>query len=143
MTIIAPESRDFVKRKFSEGYRGDFNIQQFEYTGLKKDGRKIECHTSIIYIPYKWGVAIHGIINDVSVRKRINEELQKTKDNLQIALDSIPTSIFYTDKNNRLIQVNDAFCRLLGLSREAILGRTIAELFPNLPEKAADAILGR
>ena len=135
MSLIAPESRDIVKKKLDEGYRGEFNIQQFEYTGLKKDGRKIECHTSIIFIPYKWGVAIHGIINDVSVRKRINEELQKSKDNLQLALDSIPTSIFYTDKNHRFIQVNDAFCRLLGLSREAIIGHNISELFPNLPEK--------
>ena len=135
MSLIAPESRDLFKKKLDEGYRGDFNIQQFEYTGLKKDGRKIECHTSIIYIPYKWGVAIHGILNDVSVRKRINNELQKSQENLQLALDSIPTSIFYTDKGNQFIRVNDAFCRLLGLPRETIIGRKISELFPNLPEK--------
>ena len=135
MSIVAPESRSFVKRKFDEGYRGEFNAQQFEFTGIKKDGRKIECHTSIIFIPYKWGVAIHGILNDVSVRKRIDEELQKSQDNLQVALDSIPTSIFYTDKNHRFFQVNDAFCKLLGLPKEEILNRNISELFPNLPEQ--------
>lgn len=135
MSIVAPESKNFVKRKFAEGYRGEFNAQQFEFTGIKKDGRKIECHTSIIFIPYKWGVAIHGILNDISVIKRINEELQKPQDNLQSALDSIPTSIFYTDKSHRFFQVNDAFSRLLGFSREDILNHNISELFPHLPEK--------
>jgi PAS domain S-box-containing protein/diguanylate cyclase (GGDEF)-like protein len=135
MSLIAPESRKFVRRKLDEGYRGEFNAQQFEFTGIKKDSRKIECYTSIIFIPYKWGVAIHGVLNDISVKKRINDELQKPQDNLQIALDSIPTSIFYTDRSHRFFQINDAFSRLLGLPREEILNRNISELFPHLPEK--------
>jgi PAS domain S-box-containing protein/diguanylate cyclase (GGDEF)-like protein len=134
MDLIAPESRKLVQKKLSQGYRGEFNIQQFEFTGIRKDGKKIECHTSVIFIPYKWGVAVHGILNDISARKRINEELQKTQEEIQTALDSIPTSIFYSNLENQFVKVNDAFCKLLGMKRENILGKKISDLFPNLSE---------
>ena len=67
------------------------------------------------------------------MRKRIDEELQRERSDLQLILNSIPTSIYYTDREHRFIQINEAFSKALGRQRESILGRTISELFPNLP----------
>ena len=134
MTLVAPESQTLIREKMRQGYGGDFTVQQYDFTGLTKDNRKIECETSVLFIPYKWGVAIHGILRDVTMRKRINEELQKQRKDLQPILNSIPTSIFYTDRKHRFVQVNEAFCKFLGLSRDDIIGKTIADLFPDLPE---------
>jgi diguanylate cyclase (GGDEF)-like protein/PAS domain S-box-containing protein len=133
MILIAPESRNLVLDMIKQGARGAFSSQQFEFAALTKDGRKIECETTILFIPYKWGNAIHGILRNITVRKRIDEELQRERSDLQLVLNSIPTSIYYTDKNHRFIQINDAFSQSLGLPMDAILGRSIAELFPNLP----------
>lgn len=133
MTLVAPESQQFVREKLKEGYRGEFAAQEYEYTGMKKDGSRIECETFILFIPYKWGMAIHGMLRDVSLRKRIDEELQRPCGDLQVVLNSIPTSVFYTDRDHRFIRVNLAFCKSLGLPMEQIVGKTMAELFPNLP----------
>jgi len=133
MTLVAPESRQFVREKLKEGYSGEFAVQEYEYTGMKKDGSRIECETFILFIPYKWGVAIHGILRDISVRKRIDEELQRPRGDLQVVLNSIPTSVFYTDRDHRFIRVNRAFCKSLGLPMEQIVGKSMMELFPNLP----------
>ena len=133
MTLVAPESRQFVRERHKEGYRGELAAQNYEYTGTKKDGSKIECETLIMFIHYKWGVAIHGMLRDISLRKRIDEELQRPRGDLQIVLNSIPTSVFYTDRDHRFIQVNKAFCKSLGFPMEQIVGKTITELFPNLP----------
>jgi diguanylate cyclase (GGDEF)-like protein/PAS domain S-box-containing protein len=133
MTLIAPESRNLVMEQIQKGSRGAFSSKQFEFSAITKDGRKIECETTVIFIPYKWGVAMHGILRNITVRKRIDEELQRERSDLQLVLNSIPTSIYYTDRNHRFMQINEAFSRSLGLPMEAILGRTIAELFPNLP----------
>jgi diguanylate cyclase (GGDEF)-like protein/PAS domain S-box-containing protein len=73
------------------------------------------------------------VLRDISVRKRIDEELQRQRSDLQIVLNSIPTSIFYTDGNCRFIRANKAFCKSLGFPLEQIIGKTLAELFPNLP----------
>jgi diguanylate cyclase (GGDEF)-like protein/PAS domain S-box-containing protein len=133
MTLVAPENRRFVRDKHRQKSGSEFTAQQYEFTGLTKDGLKIECETFVLFIPYKWGVAIHGMLRNVSMRKRIDEELQRHRSDLQIVLNSIPTSIFYTDRNHRFTQVNKAFCKSMGFPMEQIIGKTLAELFPNLP----------
>jgi diguanylate cyclase (GGDEF)-like protein/PAS domain S-box-containing protein len=133
MALVAPESQEFIREKHKEGYRGEFAAQEYEYTGMKKDGSRIECEAFILFIPYKWGVAIHGMLRDISMRKRIDEALQQSRGDLQVVLNSIPTSVFYMDREHRFIRVNRAFCKSLGLPMEEIVGKTMAELFPNLP----------
>ena len=89
MKIVAPRSRSLVENQFKQGYRGEFKIQRFEFMALRKDGHRVECETTVIFIPYKWGLAVHGILNDLHMKKHINEELHKTEERLQFALDSI------------------------------------------------------
>jgi len=72
MTVITPECRQAVEKTFIEGIRGNYHTCKFKFEGLKKDGMKIECDTSVIFIPYKWGTAIQGIIHNVSVPASIN-----------------------------------------------------------------------
>lgn len=133
MKLVAQESRQLVRDKHRLGYRGEFADQEFEFTGMTKEGLTIECETYMLIIPYKWGVAIHGVTRNISVQKRINEELQRNRSDLQIVLDSIPTSVFYTDKEHRFLRVNSTLCKALGYSLEQIIGKTLTELFPNLP----------
>jgi len=133
MKLVAPESRKFIQEKFQRGSRGEFSAQQFEFTGITKEGIRIECETFVLFIPYKWGVAIHGMLRDISVQKRIDEELQRSRSDLQIVLNSIPASIFYTDKEHRFIRANNAFCKSIGFPLEQFIGKTFTELFPNLP----------
>jgi len=134
MKLIDPDWRQFVQNKFREGLRGNFSVHQFEFIGLKKDGRKVGCEASVIFIPYKWGMAIHGVLHDVTMRKRVNDELQRNIDKLQSALDAIPTSVFYMDPQNRFIKVNQALAKLFKLPASSIVGRTLPEIFPNLPQ---------
>ncbi|MGZ6222771.1 MAG: PAS domain-containing protein, partial [Syntrophales bacterium] len=131
--LVAPENRKLVMEHVRKGYGGKFTSRQFQFAGLTKDGRKIECETTVLFIPYKWGIALHGVLRNVTVRKRIDEELQRERNDLQLILNSIPTSIYYTDRDHRFIQINEAFSKSLGRSPESILGKTIAELFPNIP----------
>ncbi len=135
LTLIAPESQGFIAEKHRKGRRGQFVTQQYEFTGMTKDGSRIECETVVLFIPYKWGIAIHGMLRDISVRKRINGELQRHRSDLQLVLNSIPTSIFYTDREHRFIRANKTFCKSLGFPMEQIIGKTLKDLFPNLPEE--------
>ena len=133
MKMVAPESRDSILEKYRRGSRGEFGAEQFEFTGVTKDGARIECETFVLFIPYKWGVAIHGMLRNISMQKRIDEELQRRRSDLQIVLNSIPASIFYTDMQHRFIRANKAFCKSIGFPQEEIIGKTFTELFPNLP----------
>jgi diguanylate cyclase (GGDEF)-like protein/PAS domain S-box-containing protein len=133
MTLVAPESRSFIQDTYRKGSRGEFQTKQYEFTGMSKDGASIECETFILFIPYKWGTAIHGMLRNISLQKRIDEELQRQRSDLQIVLNSIPASIFYTDREHRFIRVNNSFCKSVVFPLEELIGKTFTELFPNLP----------
>lgn len=49
---------------------------------------------------------------------------------LQATLDGIPDPVFVKDRAHRWIALNAAFCALLGLPRERLLGRSDPDLFP-------------
>src|SRR3990170_7907392 len=38
MKLVAPESRNFIQEKYRKGSRGEFSAQQYEFTGMAKDG---------------------------------------------------------------------------------------------------------
>lgn len=49
---------------------------------------------------------------------------------LQATLDGIPDPVFVKDRAHRWIALNAAFCDLLGLPRERLLGRSDPDVFP-------------
>ncbi|MBD3170546.1 MAG: PAS domain S-box protein [candidate division Zixibacteria bacterium] len=53
------------------------------------------------------------------------------EEELQIIFDSVPAMIFYKDRENRLVRVNQLYCRTLGLDKDAIEGKSAFELTPN------------
>ncbi len=58
------------------------------------------------------------------------EELQKHREEQQIILDSVPAWIFYKDRENRFIRVNQAFADVMGMAKEQLEGKGMAELYP-------------
>lgn len=77
MTLIAPQSRRFIRRQYQEGCRGDYKTKQIQFTGLSRDGRTIECKTFLLFIPYKWGLAIQCTLKSVSASRQTDEALRR------------------------------------------------------------------
>ncbi len=53
----------------------------------------------------------------------------------QTLLDCVADPIFVKDRDHRLVQMNEAFCRFMGSTREKLMGQTALELVT--PEEAA------
>ncbi|MEW6087821.1 MAG: ATP-binding protein [bacterium] len=62
-------------------------------------------------------------------RKHNEEMLVKQREELQIILDSVPSWIFYKDKQNRLLRVNKAFSKMIGISRKALEGKSLFDIY--------------
>jgi PAS domain S-box-containing protein len=73
MTLIAPKFRIPLKKIFDQGIRGDRRACQFDFLGMNKDGHLFECNTSAIFVPYKWGTAIHGMMWTELALKQTNK----------------------------------------------------------------------
>ncbi|WP_020475452.1 PAS domain S-box protein [Zavarzinella formosa] len=65
---------------------------------------------------------------DISARKLAERELERQRTELQLILDTVPALIFFKDRAHRIIRVNQELVRLVGFPREAIEGKTDAEV---------------
>jgi diguanylate cyclase (GGDEF)-like protein/PAS domain S-box-containing protein len=63
-------------------------------------------------------------------------QLETANRELQIILDSVGAWIFFKDRENRFIRVNQAFAQTMGMSREELEGRSLFDLYP---KEQADA----
>jgi PAS domain S-box-containing protein len=92
MTLIAPESRSFIREQYREWCCGAFTTKHLNYTGLSKDGRRIECETSLLLIPYKWGISIQGNLRSMPVG-RLDEALQMSYSDFPVVLHTVPAGV--------------------------------------------------
>ncbi len=71
---------------------------------------------------------------DITQRKQAETELIKAKENaekseeyLNNIINNMGDPVFVKDDQSRILLTNDAFCSLFGLSREQLIGKTLAE----------------
>ncbi len=67
---------------------------------------------------------------DITARKKAEQLLQQSKEQLQAILDHSPISIWLKDLEGRYLKVNRQFEKNTGLSEKEILGKTDTEIFP-------------
>jgi PAS domain-containing protein len=67
MTLIAPEDHGFIWGIYRQGCCGTFKTKQLHFTGMTKNGQKITCETFLLFIHYKWGLAVQGTLRSISL----------------------------------------------------------------------------
>jgi PAS domain S-box-containing protein len=73
-----------------------------------------------------------GAIRDITERKRIEQEIQVSEARYRSLIETQADVIARSDFQGRLTYVNDAYCRMFGMSRQELVGRVF---FPTvLPE---------
>ncbi len=65
----------------------------------------------------------HGFVTDVTERQQAKMELERHQKELKLILDSVPALIFYKDTQHRMVSVNEEVVRVMGTSREVIIGQ--------------------
>jgi PAS domain S-box-containing protein len=63
-------------------------------------------------------------------RREAEQARLRLQDELQLILDHAPSMIWYKDTQNRIMRVNRMAAESIGLPKEAIEGRPVAELYP-------------
>ncbi len=73
-------------------------------------------------------IGLIGIACDISDRKRAEEELRQSENRLRAFFDTANAGMVEADADGQLLRVNDAFCRMLGYSRDELLSLTAPAL---------------
>ncbi len=89
--------------------------------------------TSTTKLPLQDGsrntIGILGIHHDITERKRLEENLEKERQEFRLIVDSSPIIIFYKDLKGRFVRVNKAFAKALEIPEEEFIGKTVFDLY--------------
>ena len=80
-------------------------------------------------------VQLSGLLDEERGTKSVIDELRSANAALFSMIDSMPDPVFVKDQDHRWVFLNHEFCRLVGQQREALLGKSDYDFFP---ERQAD-----
>jgi PAS domain S-box-containing protein len=94
-----------------------------EFLFRKKDGGIITGLFSARIISLNNEPCILSSINDISDRKRAEEEIKSANAFLDMIVDMSPFSMWISDKEGTVTKVNRSLCQTINLSRDEIVGK--------------------
>ncbi|MBT4025068.1 PAS domain S-box protein, partial [Desulfobacula sp.] len=98
---------------------------------ITKGGRRIICDWYNTALKDADGkvIGIASFVSDITERVQANEGLRKSEEKFRTLFHTSPNAITLTSAENGVyIDVNDGFTKMLGYSKEDVIGKTSAEL---------------
>ena len=140
LTLIAKESHNLIKTNYQKHLKGE-EVLPYEYTLITKKGKKIEAIITTKLINYGGEKAILGIVTDITERKRVEEEIRKSREEYISVTNLTGDIIVKIDKKGRWTFLNDGACKFWGKPREKLLGVKFADyLHTDDAEKSSAAL---
>ena len=128
--IVHPDDMERVSEEI-KGYTED-DVEEYTqfYRIITKDGqvRWVEDQTSVVRDADGTKIFNQGLLVDITSRKLAEEEVRKSEEKFRRIVETAGEGFILMDEDLTIIDVNAAYCRLLGYSREEILGKTPIDL---------------
>ncbi|MFA5939811.1 MAG: PAS domain S-box protein [Sinimarinibacterium sp.] len=106
-----------------------------EVVAQRRDGSTFPIDLSVGEFRMSGGRGYVGILRDISERKRQEELLRQSSEELRLIFDFSPMAILITDLDGRIFSVNRACCELFGRSQDELCTLRHSDLM--LPEERA------
>ena len=127
--LALPEWLEHVRKCFETIRKGQC-VPAFDTICRKKDGSTVDASISISPIHNAAGevVAASLIAHDTSKRVRAERKLRESEERFRGVFEHAQGGMCVGGLDGRLMQVNAAFCRMVGYSEEELLAKTWMEL---------------
>ncbi|MDR5171082.1 response regulator [Methylobacillus flagellatus] len=100
---------------------GEFRLQVGPDTRWLR-ARAVPRHTMLGELVY------NGFVEDVTERRRIEQEVRSQSLFLQQLIDNIPSPLFFKGSDSRFLGCNRAYEHEFGVSRDRMIGKTVLEM---------------
>ena len=128
--IVHPDDRDRIVKEICEFAEADVETYTQSYRILTRSGevRWVQDQTSVVRDEQGRKIYNEGTLVDVTPRRLAEEELRKSEEKFRRIVETAGEGFILMDDRLRIVEVNDAYCRMLGYRREEILGKTPLDL---------------
>ncbi len=132
---ITPEEWHDIEKDIMNYYR--FNekgfLAPYEKPYLKKNDTilPVEVSMHLLYDEMGKPNRIWQVVRDISEKKKVEEDLQKSEQKFKKYIEASPTPIFISNKNGYFTYVNHAACDLLNYPANELTGKHISKLKSN------------
>lgn len=127
---IHPDGTPFSAEEFPSArvLQGEEAVRDVEIGIIKEDGQRIWTSVSAAAVPFEeWKVVI--ATRDITAQMLAEQALRESEGRFSFVFHGNPAvQLISRVDNGRILDVNEACCRLLGLSREELIGRNAAGL---------------
>ena len=135
LDLVPSESRDEVARDFALLAEG--RLHQIEGISLTRDGRAVPVEVRANRIEYGGASALLLHVRDVSERKQAEAALRSSEMLFHSVWENSVDGMRLTDERGTIIAVNDAFCKLVEMSREELEGKPLTVVYADSEQPEA------
>lgn len=122
--IVDPSYRAQFAELTRQVFQGNSGTLEFEITGLKGTRRWLQTHATALLDKNGRPSALLGITRDITDQKAVEKALRSSEEKFRTAFHANPEAMTITTLADGVyLDVNDAFLRVTGFTREDVVGR--------------------
>jgi sigma-B regulation protein RsbU (phosphoserine phosphatase) len=124
--IVHPDDSARIGEEIRRYAQEDVEEYTQLYRIITKDGqvRWVEDQTSVVRDDEGNKIFNQGLLVDITRRKRAEDAVRKSEEKFRRIVETAGEGFILMDEDLKIVDVNDAYCKLLGYSREEIIGKT-------------------
>jgi PAS domain S-box-containing protein len=123
------ELADYIYKAFHHVYKTGNTDIMIEYEIKPKDGsrRILQYHPWLIKDSNGKTIGFRSLVRDVTEQENAEDALKKSEEKYRTILETMNEGLFENDLKGNYTYVNEAACKMLGYTKEELLGRNYRE----------------
>lgn len=128
--IIYRDDRDRVREEVIRFQKADLEEYSQQYRLVTKSGeiRWVDDQTSVVRDNSGTKIYNQGILIDITIRKTAEEKLRKSEEKFRRIVETAAEGFLLMDEDLQIVDVNEAYCRMVGYSKNELIGKTPFDL---------------
>ena len=116
-------------RAFGAGHAGQLLNARMRISALHRDGHEVPIELSLASVRHDGKYYATAFLHDITERVLYEQQIAASEKRLRMVADSIPAMVAYLDRDLRYRFTNEHIRTLMGVDPQAMLGKTVAEVF--------------
>jgi sigma-B regulation protein RsbU (phosphoserine phosphatase) len=128
--IVHPDDFERIGEEIEQYAEEDVEEYTQFYRIITKNGqiRWVEDQTSVVRDDKGNKIFNQGLLVDITSRKLAEDALRKSEEKFRRIVETAGEGFILMDEDLKIMDANDAYCKLLGYSRDEVIGKTPLDL---------------